>query len=110
MNSNQLEEYIHTFYEHQKEEIFKAILDADMLEAAFETKGGTMIFKSAIESITSNVMKIVNICVENDAEQASKKVYSHAVEISAIHNVIQQWSKFIITGNEHKAKAEKLKG
>ncbi|MHC4525148.1 MAG: hypothetical protein ACYSU8_06400 [Planctomycetota bacterium] len=104
MTHEQLERYISKFHEHQRETIYKQILDSELLKTAFETREGKMILNNAVDLITSNVISIVTICSDGGENDALRK---HSTEINTTYKLMTEWAKIIIRGSEHKDKAEK---
>jgi len=108
MTHDQLEQYINSFREIQREEIAKHIIDSELLREAFETSAGRMILNSAVDLITSNVIQIVRYCSESPPNESITQIQPHAAEINTTHKLMTDWAKILIRGGEHKKKAEKL--
>ena len=106
MTHDELESYINHFQEHQREAIFKQILDSELLAKAFETSEGKAILNNAVDLIASNVMQIVRYCSEGSAADAAIKVNPYANEINTTYKLMTDWAKTLIRGSEHKTKAE----
>ena len=108
MTHEELENYISGFREHQREDIYKQIVDSELLAKAFETAEGKRILSSAVELITSNTIQIVRYCSEGPPAEATTKIYSYANEINTVFKLLNDWAKILIRGNEHKEKAGKI--
>jgi len=105
MTHDELESYINNFNEHQRENVYKQIIDCELLRKAFETPDGKNILNSAVDLISANVMKIV---VECKGVGDSEKIFSAAREINTTYKLMSDWAKILIRGGEHREKAEKI--
>lgn len=108
MTHDELEGYINGFKEHQREAVYKQILDSEILEKAFSTSEGKLILNSAVDMITGNIIKILNICLDNGSEKAGELAQPCATEINTAYKMMTEWAKVLIRGNEHKNKIDKL--
>ena len=106
MTNEEIQDYVERFYYHQRNEIYKMVLDSRKLEDAFKTNGGAAVFQGAVETIARDVMKIVDICASETAEAASQKVYPVAIAIDAMHRTILNWAATIAKGKEYEQRAE----
>jgi hypothetical protein len=106
MTHDELENYINSFNEHQREAVYKHIIDSELLEKAFSTSEGKLILDSAVDLIASNVMKIVKEC-GNSAENEGL-LRDAAWEINTTYRIMTDWAKILIRGSEHKNKIDKL--
>jgi hypothetical protein len=109
MDHYQLEEYINSFRDHQREEIYKQIIDSKLLRAAFESKEGKAILGNCVDLITNNVIQIVRYCSENSPQDATGHLYSLSQEINTAYKLMSEWAKTLIRGSQHTEKAEKIK-
>lgn len=101
----QLENYINTFHEQQRDAVFKQIVDAQILEKAFNTQIGKELLNHAVDLIATDVMKITRFCVDDNFDIA--KVMPIAVEVNAVYKLLNQWAIILIKGEEHTKKAKK---
>ena len=106
MTHDELENYINSFREDQRETVYKQIIDSELLEKAFSTSEGKLILDSAVDLIASNVMTIVKDCAKTG--DASNTVYQAAKEINTAYKLMSDWAKILIRGSEHKTKIDKL--
>jgi hypothetical protein len=106
MTHDELENYINSFREEQREAVYKQIIDSELLEKAFSTSSGKQILDSAVDLITSNVMQIVRECAKTG--EAANTVYQAATDINATYKIMTDWAKILIRGSEHKNKIDKL--
>lgn len=107
MNHDTLEVYLEKFRENQREEIYKQIIDSELLRKAFETREGKLILGSAVDLITSNTIQIVRYCSEGKPADATAKIYPYASEINTVYKLMNDWAKILIRGGEHIEAAEK---
>ena len=56
MTHDQLEAYINNFNENQRENVYKQIIDAELLRKAFETSDGKNILNSAVDLISAKLV------------------------------------------------------
>ena len=108
MTHDELENYINSFRENQRETVYKQIIDSDLLEKAFSTSEGKLILDSAVDLITSNVIKIVRQCAEVKPDKFETYVYPYAMEINIAYKLMTDWAKILIRGSEHKTNIDKL--
>lgn len=101
--------YLSGFKSEQAENVYKAILDCDMLENAFSTTEGKLVLNQVVEIVTANVISIVSICVESNPEEASSKIYPKCLEIGLAHKTLVGWAKILSAGTDHKKKIIKKK-
>jgi hypothetical protein len=101
MTHEELENYINTFQEHQREAVLKEILDSEILEKAFSTSEGKAVLSSAVDLITSDVIQIVRECVKPESE---KDVKRYGNEINTVYKLMSEWAKILIRGSEHRNK------
>ncbi len=109
MTHDQLEKYINGFQHHQREAIYKQIIDSELLAKAFETSEGKQVLNSAVDLIASNVIKIVSLCNDNEGDEFWSKIEHSSTEINVTYKLMTDWAKILIRGSEHKEKAEKIK-
>ena len=110
MKHDELEDYINSFQFHQREVVYKQILDSEILEKAFSTTEGKLILNSAVDIITSNILKILDACIEkSDGDDLIADIYKHAAEINLAHKMMTEWAKILISGNGHKTKMKGIK-
>jgi hypothetical protein len=107
MTHDELENYITSFPEHQRESVYKQIIDSELLDKAFSTSEGKLILDSAVDMIASNVMNIVRECAKTG--DADAKVYDAAREINVTYKIMLDWANIIIRGDEHKKKGKEQK-
>jgi len=107
MTHDQLESYINNFNEHQRENVYKQIIDSELLRKAFESSEGKNILNSAVDLISANVMNIVLLATET-GDAAGTKLYNSAREINTTYKLMSDWAKILIRGGEHREKAEKI--
>jgi len=107
MTNNQLVNYINKFKDHQREEIYKKIVDSQLLQKAFETTEGKQILSGAIELITTNILQIVSGCCESVPGESNVKIYQCATEINTAYKLISDWARIIAHGEDHIKNAEK---
>ena len=105
MTHDQLESYINNFNEHQRENVYKQIIDAELLRKAFETSEGKNILNSAVDLITQDVITIVRECSETGDDSKLKDAVR---EINTTYKLMSDWAKILIRGGEHREKAEKI--
>ena len=96
--------YLNNFKEEQREVIYKAILDSDMLEKALSSQEGKLVLNNAIEVIASNVISIVMTCSDKAPDEAAKEIYPKCLEINLAHKLMSNWAKIFVTGLKHKTK------
>lgn len=80
------------------------MLDSDIMKEAFSTTEGKLIFNGVIESITGNVIAIVNICRTSPPDEAKEKVMIPANEISMADKLLRKWATIMAGGDRHKEK------
>jgi hypothetical protein len=107
MTHDELENYINSFREDQREVVYKQIIDSELLQKAFSTSEGKLILDSAVDLIASNVMQIVRECAQI-GEEPSQGVDRAAREINTTYKLMTDWAKILIRGSEHKTKIDKL--
>jgi hypothetical protein len=106
MTHDELENYITSFREEQRETVYKQIIDSELLEKAFSTSEGKLILDSAVDMIASNVMTIVKNCGPREIEFDELK--RAAREINTTYKLMSDWANILIRGSEHKNKINKL--
>ena len=106
MKHDELEDYINSFQFHQREVVYKQILDSEILEKAFSTTEGKLILNSAVDIITGNILKILDACLE---DEAAAKIYKYTDEVNLAHKMMTEWAKILISGNGHKTKMKGIK-
>ena len=106
MTHDELERYISNFAENQKENVYKQIIDSELLRKAFESSEGKNILNSAVDLIAANVMQIVAECSKTGDDE---KLKNSAREINTTYKLMSDWAKILIRGAEHREKAEKIK-
>ena len=102
ISHNELMDYLSNFKDNQRESVYKAILDSNILESAFDTPEGKVILNNPIETITENVIKIVMACTDSKKTEASQRVYPMALEINLAHKTLAKWAKILHEGTKHK--------
>ena len=107
MTHEELENYINNFNENQRENVYKQIMDSELLRKAFETSEGKNILNSAVDLITQNVMTIVKNSSNRKTEVS--ELICAGREINTAYKLMTDWAKILIRGGEHREKAEKIK-
>ena len=102
ISHDELLDYLNNFKENQREAVYKAILDSNILESAFDTPEGKVILNNPIDVITDNVIKIVLACTDNKKTEAAQRVYPMALEINLAHKLLTKWARILSEGTKHK--------
>ena len=101
--------YLQNFQGMQREVVYKAILDSDMLRDAFDSSHGKLVLNNAIEVITSSIIEIVATCSSLSPEDAVMKCYPKCLEVNLAHKLLKNWAKMLIEGDKHKSKIIRAK-
>ncbi len=106
-----LDIYLNTFSEEQKDNVFNAIMAADLLQKAFNTTEGKLILNGFVEMIRDEVMRIINLSVNksNSAKLILEKIQQAAITIDIAHKMLEQYATILAKGDEHNAKVKLLK-
>ena len=86
----ELDAYINKFPEYQRDNVYKAILDAELLADALRLPEGKLIMNNAIDQIAKNVMTITRTCVEKEFDP--QKIIPLAFEINILYEMLKEWA------------------
>ena len=95
ISNEDLVEYLKDFNTNQKVEIYKSILDSEIVKKAFASPESKLILSSVVELVTADILQIVAMCADKDPEAASKAVYPKCMEVNLAYKLLAQWGKFL---------------
>jgi hypothetical protein len=96
--NNELIEYISNFGDKRRDDVMKQILENDLLNKFLSTSEGRLIMGYVIDSITSNVMKIVNLA---SSGKEFKEIEKAAIDISLSYNFMYKLADIALKGKMH---------
>jgi len=102
-------DYLSGFKDEQRETIYKAIVDGNLLEGAFSTTEGKLILGDIFELIATNVINIVAQCTDKSPGKAAEAVYPYCMEIGVAHKILLNWAKILTKSDTHKKKIKEMK-
>jgi hypothetical protein len=95
ISNEDLVEYLKDFNTHQKADIYKSMLNSEIVTKALNYPEVKLILSSVIELITADMLSIVATCAEKHPQEAAKLVYPKCMEINLAYKLLYQWAKFI---------------
>jgi len=108
-SGEQLIDYINRFSnEEARDQVFKTVVDSQLLKDAIETQAGSQMLNAAIDLIRDSVMKIVSTSLKETSEKTEiANLKKLAMEIRVAHKQLLKWAATIKNGEEH---IQKMKG
>jgi hypothetical protein len=95
ISNEDLVEYLKNFNTNQKVDIYKSILDSEIIKKAFATPESKLILSSVVELVTSDILSIVAMCADKEPETAAKAIYPKCMEINLAYKLLAQWGKYL---------------
>jgi hypothetical protein len=93
VNRDELQDYINRFPEYQRDMVYKAILDSELLADAFNTSAGKLIMNNAVDKIAVNVAAIARACFKKDFDP--QEVLPIAYETNLLYGMLKEWATIL---------------
>ena len=93
ISNEDLVEYLRNFNLNQKANIYKSLLDSEIIKKAFAAPESKLILSSVVDIITNDVLNIVTMCADKEPQEAAKAVYPKCMEINLAFKLLSQWGK-----------------
>lgn len=88
-------EYLRNFKANQATDIYKSLLDSEIVKKAFETPEVKLILSNVVETITTDILTIVAMCADKTPKQAAEAVYPKCMEVNLAYKLLSQWGKLL---------------
>ena len=95
LSNEDLVEYLKNFSSNQGADIYKMILDSEIVKKAFAAPESKLILSSVADTIKSNILAAITICADNEPKKAAELIYPKCFEIHYAFKLLAQWGKQI---------------
>jgi hypothetical protein len=102
-----LEDYINTFSEVERDVVVAQILKSRLLKEAIETPNGKALLGSVVDSIRDKTMSILGSCTAKTKADQTEKIRQAALEIHVMYNLMRNWAEILIDGEKHEEAMKK---
>jgi hypothetical protein len=104
---NKIEKYIHTFDLEYRTAVCDQIMQNRLIKEALDTPQGNLLLKSISATIADKARAIVHCCTIDSKKDQADRMQRLATEIHVAFNLMKDWAKILIAGEQHEEAMEK---